>query len=69
MTEPAAFDRSGASSSTTVRGLRKRLGVSQTEFARRCGCAITTVRQWEYGRRQPNAAARARLEAIASGEK
>ena len=49
-----------------VRGLRKRLRLSQGRFADRFGLSVDAVRHWESGRRQPEAAARALLTVIAA---
>ena len=49
-----------------VRAIRDGLGLSQTAFARRFGFSAATVREWEQGRRQPEAAARVLLLVIAS---
>ena len=49
-----------------VRAIRDRTGLSQTGFARRFGFSAGTVREWEQGRRQPEAAARVLLLVIAS---
>ncbi len=49
-----------------VRAIRAGLGLSQTAFARRFGFSPATVREWEQGRRQPEAAARILLLVIAS---
>lgn len=49
-----------------VRGLRKRLRLSQVRFADRFGLSVDAVRHWESGRRQPEAAARALLTLIAA---
>ena len=49
-----------------VRGLRKRLRLSQGRFADRFGLSVDAVRHWESGRRQPEAAARALLIVIAA---
>ena len=48
-----------------VRAIRKGLGLSQTAFANRFGFSPSAVREWEYGRRQPEAAARVLLLVIA----
>jgi putative transcriptional regulator len=48
-----------------VRTVRKRLGVSQTEFAARYHLPIGTLRDWEQARRQPDAPALAYLRVIA----
>ena len=40
-----------------VKAVRARVSVSQTMFAARYGIPIGTLRDWEYGRRRPEAAA------------
>jgi putative transcriptional regulator len=55
-----------APASVDVRSIRSRTGLSQTEFARRFGFSVSAVREWEQGRRQPEAAARVLLLVIAS---
>ena len=47
-----------------VRAIRKRLGLSQSGFARRFGFGVATVRDWEQGRYQPDQAARSYLLVI-----
>lgn len=47
-----------------VVGLRRRLGLTQDEFARRYRLPVGTVRDWEQGRSVPDAPARALLRAI-----
>jgi len=54
---PAAVD---------VRAIRAKTGLSQAQFARRFGFTPSAVREWEQGRRQPEAAARVLLLVIAS---
>ncbi len=49
-----------------VRAIRDRTGLSQTNLARRFGFSAGAVREWEQGRRQPEAAARVLLLVIAS---
>lgn len=44
-----------------VQRLRKRLHLSQVEFASRFGFNLNTLRNWEHGRRQPDRAAVAYL--------
>ena len=46
--------------------LRRALGLSQEEFAARFHIPIGTLRDWEQGRAEPDQAARAYLEVIAS---
>lgn len=36
-----------------VKTLRKRLGLTQEQFAREVGVAFSTVNQWENGKRRP----------------
>ena len=47
-----------------VASLRRRLGLTQDEFARRYRLPVGTVRDWEQGRAVPDAPARALLRAI-----
>ncbi|MGA2120364.1 MAG: helix-turn-helix domain-containing protein [Bryobacteraceae bacterium] len=47
-----------------VRGIRKRLRLSQERFADRFGLSVDAVRHWESGRRQPEAAARRFLPSL-----
>lgn len=49
-----------------VRAIRARTGLSQPDFAKRFGFNISAVREWEQGRRQPEAAARVLLLVIVS---
>lgn len=52
--------------SVDVRAIRASTGLSQTRFAKRFGFSVGAVREWEQGRRQPEAAARVLLLVIAS---
>lgn len=47
-----------------VRAIRRALGLSQEEFASRFHIPIGTLRDWEQGRKDPDAAARAYLVVI-----
>ncbi len=47
-----------------VRALRRRLGLTQADFARRYGFALTALRDWEQGRRRPERSARVLLRVI-----
>jgi putative transcriptional regulator len=47
-----------------VRKLRQSLQMSQPQFALRFGFNISTLREWEQGRRAPDAAARTLLAVI-----
>jgi len=48
-----------------VRAIRRQLGMSQTEFAQKYKIPLATLKNWEQGRRQPDAPASAYLQAIA----
>ena len=61
--EPSRFYPAPAK--VDVRAIRAGLGLSQVQFARRFGFAPATLREWEQGRRQPEAAARVLLLVIA----
>ena len=47
------------------RALHKRLGLSQRLFAQRFNFPVSTLRQWEQGKRRPSGAALALLHVIA----
>ena len=51
--------------SLMVRDLRHRASLTQTEFARRLGVPVETIRNWEQGKRMPRGPARALLAVIA----
>lgn len=47
-----------------VKAIRKKLGMTQQEFASRFGFNVHTLRHWEHGIRQPEGPARAYLIVI-----
>jgi putative transcriptional regulator len=47
-----------------VKAIRRRLKMSQREFATRFGFSIGTLQNWERGHRRPEGAARALLKVI-----
>ncbi|WP_202964802.1 helix-turn-helix domain-containing protein [Inquilinus limosus] len=49
-----------------IKALRRSLGLSQSEFARRYGLPLATVRNWEQRRRVPDEAGMALLKVIAA---
>jgi len=51
---------------TDVRALRRRLGLSQSEFAAKFGFQAATLKNWEQGRTRPDGPARVLLAVIAS---
>jgi putative transcriptional regulator len=48
-----------------VKAIRRRLGKSQAEFARMIGVSVSTLQNWEQGRRRPDGPARALLRVAA----
>jgi putative transcriptional regulator len=50
--------------SIDVQAVRKKLKMSQTEFAVRFGFTLSTVRNWEQGHRRPEGPARVLLKII-----
>ena len=48
-----------------VKAIRRRLGKSQSEFARMIGVSVSTLQNWEQGRRRPDGPARALLRVAA----
>lgn len=53
-----------ATTSIDVRAIRRRTGLSQAKFAELLDIELSTLRNWEQGRRQPTGPARALLRAI-----
>jgi len=53
-----------ADAAAWARRVRRRVGLSQVEFARRIGVPVTTVREWERGTAAPQGTARALLRLI-----
>ncbi len=47
---------------TTVKKIRKKLHVSQSEFAYMIGVSVNTLQNWEQGRRKPEGPALALLK-------
>jgi putative transcriptional regulator len=47
-----------------VKGVRRKRGLSQAEFANRYGFSTRTLQEWEQGRAQPDSAVRAYLTVI-----
>ncbi len=48
-----------------VRGIRARMGLSQSRFAALLGISVRTLQNWEQGRRQPRGAAQVLLQIAA----
>ena len=48
-----------------VKAIRRRLGQSQAQFARMIGVSVSTLQNWEQGRRRPEGPARALLRVVA----
>jgi putative transcriptional regulator len=49
-----------------VKAIRLRLGKSQSEFAHMIGVSVSTLQNWEQGRRRPEGPARALLRVAAA---
>jgi putative transcriptional regulator len=52
-----------------VKAIREDLGKSQSEFALMIGVSVSTLQNWEQGRRQPEGPARALLKVAAENPK
>lgn len=61
--DPAAY-RVHVPETVDVRGIRQKLGLSQQTFAATYGFALSAVRDWEQGRRQPERSARILLKIV-----
>lgn len=49
-----------------IREVRKKLNLSQSEFALMIGVSLSTLQNWEQGRRRPDGPAQALLKVAAS---
>ncbi len=63
--QPATEEQLARGKRTYIKHLRRRLGLTQEEFAARFHLPYTTVRDWEQGVREPDTAARNFLRVIA----
>ena len=61
---PIVPEANGTGDAAYARGVRARTRLSQSEFARRIGVPVETVRNWEQGKRSPRGPARALLRMI-----
>ena len=61
---PRAAVRTFAVNALTIKALRGRTKLSQPRFAALLGVELSTLRNWEQGRREPTGPARALLRAI-----
>ncbi len=52
-----------------IKSIRARLGKSQAEFAMMIGVSLSTLQNWEQGRRSPEGPARALLKVAAENPK
>lgn len=52
-----------------IKAVREKLKVSQSEFALMIGVSVSTLQNWEQGRRQPEGPARALLKVAAENPK
>lgn len=50
-----------ADGAACLRGIRERLGFTQSDFAQRINVPLDTLRNWEQGKRKPTGAASALL--------
>ncbi len=55
----------GAYDAAKILSLRRRLGITQEELARRIGTTVCAVDRWEHGFSQPEEAERALLAGVA----
>ena len=62
---PLGMAKAEAERCPTVRDLRRRVHLTQLEFASRLGVPVETIRNWEQGKRMPRGPARALLAVIA----
>jgi putative transcriptional regulator len=53
----------------TIKGVRKQLHLSQSEFALMIGVSTSTLQNWEQGRREPDGPAKALLRVASKNPK
>jgi putative transcriptional regulator len=53
----------------TIKGVRKQLQLSQSEFALMIGVSTSTLQNWEQGRREPDGPAKALLRVASKNPK
>jgi putative transcriptional regulator len=63
---PSRSRKSAASREIDVRCIRAVTGLSQAKFAELLSIEVSTLRNWEQGRREPTGPARALLRAISN---
>jgi len=63
---PSRSRKSAASHEIDVRRIRAVTGLSQAKFAELLSIEVSTLRNWEQGRREPTGPARALLRAISN---
>jgi putative transcriptional regulator len=63
---PSRSRKSAASNEIDVRRIRAVTGLSQAKFAELLSIEVSTLRNWEQGRREPTGPARALLRAISN---
>ena len=61
---PAVVVRSARAKPPDVRAARRKLGMTQKDFAHSFGVSLDTLRNWEQGRRRPEGPARVLLAVI-----
>ncbi len=54
---------------TDIKTVRRKLNLSQSEFALMIGVSLSTLQNWEQGRRRPEGPAQALLKVAASNPK
>lgn len=52
-----------------IKNIRKKLNVSQNEFAMMIGVSVRTLQNWEQGRREPDGPAKALLQVASKNPK
>ena len=52
-----------------IKNIRKKLNVSQSEFAMMIGVSVRTLQNWEQGRREPDGPAKALLQVASKNPK
>jgi len=53
----------------SIKAIRKRLNLSQSDFALMIGVSVSTLQNWEQGRREPDGPAKALLRVASNNPK
>ena len=62
--DPSTYRAHTIVENVDIKAIRQRMGLSQVMFAQQFGFSVSTLRNWEQGKRRPDPAVRAYLRVI-----